>query len=295
MRWHRIRRETGLVEHMCEHGVGHPNHGSALWIAEQLVEGEDSTCIGEPNTIEELHAAGLVHGCDGCCKRDDFPGTPEESLKYAHGLIRDGAEKVRLVEKDMAILRSRNDLLIARVQEKELPEELPQLDVEACRVELDPLERCFLEIAESYARAWSDDPGTKTGCAIVDSEGQVMVLGTNRLPPGVRPETVASTIGILVDKPQRYLTMLHAERDAILLAGRRQLDIRGEDMYLPWFPCAECAQAIIASGIERLVCTAPDYESDRAGADWKRSMRAADALLACSQVSVEFVEYEGVR
>lgn len=24
MEWRRLRRETGLIEHLCEHGVGHP-------------------------------------------------------------------------------------------------------------------------------------------------------------------------------------------------------------------------------------------------------------------------------
>ena len=38
MEWRTSRRETGLVEHVCEHGTGHPNHGSALWIAEAYGE-----------------------------------------------------------------------------------------------------------------------------------------------------------------------------------------------------------------------------------------------------------------
>ncbi len=82
MNWKTIRRSDrqNLVEHVCECGVGHPAFGSALWIAESI-HGPDSDKVGDEVSAQ------LVHGCCGCCKRDDFPGTPVESLKYAHKLI----------------------------------------------------------------------------------------------------------------------------------------------------------------------------------------------------------------
>ena len=40
MKWTKSIRADGRVEYICEHGVGHGNH---------------------------------VHGCDGCCSREDFP------------------------------------------------------------------------------------------------------------------------------------------------------------------------------------------------------------------------------
>lgn len=69
--WSTIRRETGLVEHVCAHGVGHPNAGSILWMQE-----------------ETGHESWGIHGCDGCCTREDFPGTLKLSLSHAHGIIR---------------------------------------------------------------------------------------------------------------------------------------------------------------------------------------------------------------
>lgn len=50
-----IRRETGLMEFVCKHGVGHP--------------ARDSIRFFENNGVSSLG----VHGCDGCCQREDFP------------------------------------------------------------------------------------------------------------------------------------------------------------------------------------------------------------------------------
>jgi len=47
-----IKRETGLVEDICEHGVGHPNKGCMDYI--------DALNLGD---------WWGVHGCDGCCSK----------------------------------------------------------------------------------------------------------------------------------------------------------------------------------------------------------------------------------
>lgn len=52
MKWTTITRETGLIEHVCVHGVGHP----------------------DPESAKELGEGWGIHGCDGCCSRNDFPG-----------------------------------------------------------------------------------------------------------------------------------------------------------------------------------------------------------------------------
>lgn len=48
------RRETGLLEQFCEHGVGHPTRASAEVVAKRM-----------------KHDVGtwMSHGCDGCCAK----------------------------------------------------------------------------------------------------------------------------------------------------------------------------------------------------------------------------------
>lgn len=49
-----VQRASGLVEDICEHGVGHPN---IHWLRKhpELAKKE---CLG-------------IHGCDGCCSQED--------------------------------------------------------------------------------------------------------------------------------------------------------------------------------------------------------------------------------
>ena len=93
MEWKTIRRPDRdyLTEHICEHECGHPAYGSALWIAEHI-HGPDS------DNVEEELSTQLDHGCCGCCKRDDFPGAPLESLKLAHKIIRKLRKKIAELE-----------------------------------------------------------------------------------------------------------------------------------------------------------------------------------------------------
>jgi len=58
---HQITRETGLLEDICEHGVGHPN---LQWIREYKER--------EPERGKHIG----IHGCDGCCyKGENAPKT----------------------------------------------------------------------------------------------------------------------------------------------------------------------------------------------------------------------------
>jgi hypothetical protein len=100
VRWVTLRRETGLIEHVCEHGVGHPNDGSIQYMnfiedlnkrqAEALESGED--CIDRripDGPFIDKHWG--IHGCDGCCDRKDFPGSAIGAIQHALERIKNEA------------------------------------------------------------------------------------------------------------------------------------------------------------------------------------------------------------
>ena len=68
MIWNTIRRETGLIEHVDEMGVGHPNPASAYRMAFLTGQSFD---------------AWMTHGCNGNCGRADFPGEVTNNVRSA--------------------------------------------------------------------------------------------------------------------------------------------------------------------------------------------------------------------
>jgi dCMP deaminase len=127
----------------------------------------------------------------------------------------------------------------------------------------------FLELAR-FVGQWSKDRSHKVGCVIVGPSREIRAIGYNGFPRGAddSPEERHQ-------RPTKYLWTEHAERNAIFQAARVGIAIQGCTMYLPWFPCMDCARAIVQSGIGRLVAIRPDSEDP----EWGQQFRAALELL----------------
>ena len=66
-----IRRESGLIELVCCHGVGHPAVGSVHWLALHGKKGYG------------------IHGCDGCCRSQEWKlADALEGVKMANKLLK---------------------------------------------------------------------------------------------------------------------------------------------------------------------------------------------------------------
>lgn len=100
----------------------------------------------------------------------------------------------------------------------------------------------------------SDDPDTKTAC-ILEFGGLVVAEAANGLPRNTKATVVRTT------RPDKYAWIMHAERKAISLAARRGLCTAGTTAHLNWFPCAQCAGALVESGILVLDADRQAYES----------------------------------
>jgi len=79
-----IRRASGLVEHICKHGVGHPAYGSVHWHKLHGRDGMD------------------VHKCCGCCADKDWQiADLKEGVEIANALLYDAHEYVANVRKSI--------------------------------------------------------------------------------------------------------------------------------------------------------------------------------------------------
>jgi dCMP deaminase len=126
----------------------------------------------------------------------------------------------------------------------------------------------------------SVDRSRKVGVVIANRNREVVAVGFNAFPRGTRDVEARHV------RPAKYLWTEHAERNAIYDAARRGVGLDGCTMYLPWFPCMDCARAIVQSGIERLVALRPDLADRR----WGEHFGAAIQLFRECGVGVDWVE-----
>ncbi len=120
-------------------------------------------------------------------------------------------------------------------------------------------DRRFLALAEHIAQ-WSKDPSSKVAAIIVDKDKRIVSLGYNGFPKGIADER-------LDNREEKYLTVVHAEVNAILFANQ---SIKGCTIYLwPYPSCLPCTSIIIQSGIKRVV--SPKYPEPRWVGDWFES------------------------
>jgi dCMP deaminase len=130
-------------------------------------------------------------------------------------------------------------------------------------------DRRFMALAR-HIGASSKDRSTQVGCVIVSADGSVLSTGYHGFPRGV-DETVETRH----QRPEKYLWTEHAERNAIYNAAREGIRLKGGTLYLSWFPCTDCARALVQVGIETLVALRPDLNH----ATWGEHFRVATALL----------------
>ena len=118
----------------------------------------------------------------------------------------------------------------------------------------------FMKLAQ-HVSEWSKYPGRKVGAVIVDQNNIVRSLGYNGLPRGVNDD-----IKDRYESDAKYKWAEHAERNAIYNAD---CSVRGYKMYIPWFPCMDCARAIVQSGIKEIIACKPDFDDIDWGNDFK--------------------------
>lgn len=89
----------------------------------------------------------------------------------------------------------------------------------------------------------------------------------------------------------RFIWMEHAERNAIYAAARSGLGTEGATLASTFFPCLECARAIVQAGITQLVTLAPDF-SDPV---WGESFGPSMTILAEGGVQVTYMPRDAAK
>lgn len=128
---------------------------------------------------------------------------------------------------------------------------------------------------------WSKDRSTQVGCVIVDAyERRILSVGYNGFPRGVDDDVEDRH-----ERPAKYAWTEHAERNAIFNAASLGVRLSESTIYMPWFPCVDCARAIIQAGILTVVAIRP-AAGDRP--DWAGSFAVAEEMLSEACVDIRW-------
>jgi dCMP deaminase len=137
----------------------------------------------------------------------------------------------------------------------------------ACR----PVRPIFSQMLALHVASWSKDRSTKGGAVIVGPDKIPRVIGYNGFPRGVNDDAEDRH-----GRPLKYRWTEHAERNAIYNAARIGVSLAGCIMYVPWFPCMDCARAIVQAGIVELVAIRPDLDHPIWGEDFQLALQLFD-------------------
>ena len=129
----------------------------------------------------------------------------------------------------------------------------------------------------------SKDPSTQVGAIIVSTDNRIVATGWNGMPKSqskfdndvLLPWGKDSSCNL----ENKYMYVVHAEPNAIFHASE---SVRGCTMYITWFPCSECAKAIIQAGISKIVYL-NEHTTDR----YRESMEAAKIMFKLAEVVCE--------
>ncbi len=140
----------------------------------------------------------------------------------------------------------------------------------------------FINIAQQV-KLKSKDNHTQIGVVVVGKDKEIVSTGYNSFPRGINDDSDGRQ-----ERPEKYFWFEHAERNAIYNAARIGVSTNNCKMYMTCgIPCADCARAIINSGIREIHC----MKNGGAGSQkWKEHAKRSLQMFIESNISVYMYE-----
>ena len=113
----------------------------------------------------------------------------------------------------------------------------------------------FIDIMHATS-ARSKDPNTKVGAVIVDQDNKIVGMGYNGFPPGVKDYKDRWEGKDADGSKTKYKYVVHAEMNAIFNSFK---PVKGCKVYIPFWPCSDCAKHMAAAGIDEIIIEDTEY------------------------------------
>ena len=133
------------------------------------------------------------------------------------------------------------------------------------------------------AAAQSPNKIRRVGAVLVAAGSEIAACNT--FPPGVTP-LPERAIG-----DNRFIWLEHAERTALFEAARRGVATDGSLLVSTYFPCTDCARAIVLAGVKTVATPRPEFDDPV----WGESFRTSAAILSEGAVEVVYLAEDQER
>ena len=148
----------------------------------------------------------------------------------------------------------------------------------------------FMGIAAT-ASFRSKDPSTQNGACIVDPIDLIpLSIGYNGFPRGCHDNKFPWTKKAEKEYDTKYNYVEHAERNSIYSAARKGIKIEGSVIYLysekGYYPCFDCARAIIQSGIKEVVMSSV-ISNNTDKYDWTATKR----MFKAAKINIRMINF----
>jgi dCMP deaminase len=134
----------------------------------------------------------------------------------------------------------------------------------------------------------SKDPSTKVGTVIVNNYNSLVSIGFNGFPRGIKDKP--AEVPERYERPNKYLWIEHAERNAIYNAARMGTALDGCRIYLEYYPCSNCCRGLIQCGINEIVIDGRGFAEREAywNQRWKDDVEISKQMIAEAEIKVRF-------
>lgn len=141
----------------------------------------------------------------------------------------------------------------------------------------------FRKIAE-VVKEKSKDKNTKIGSVIVGKSNEIVSTGYNSFPRGID-----DNVETRQERPEKYYWFEHSERNAIYNAARIGVSTNECTMFLSCgIPCADCARAIINSGIISIWVNRQNISGNK----WDESSQRSLEMFEEAKIKVNWYDEE---
>ena len=132
----------------------------------------------------------------------------------------------------------------------------------------------------------SKDESSHLGAVIVGPDNEVRSVGYNNFPRGVNDNVPGRQ-----QRPEKYLWFEHAERNAIYNSSLMGVSLKECRLYTNGIPCADCARAIINSGIKEVIVDFKWRWNGKRHKKWEESVKRT--LRMFEETGVSLRSYKG--